>query len=102
MSAASTANNTATAMSGRSACASTCADFLNRDRCGAALFHKCKNYLRVGATFTSFHAYGTQSLRRTKPSLIYRKTGNLEAVQQLLGHSKRGNTARFLGLQDKA
>jgi integrase len=46
-------------------------------------------------------AYGTQSLRRTKPALAYQKTGNLEAAQQLLGHTKRGTTVRFLGIEDK-
>jgi site-specific recombinase XerD len=33
-------------------------------------------------------AYGTHSLRRTKTAQIYRKTGNLRAVQLLLGHTK--------------
>jgi site-specific recombinase XerC len=47
-------------------------------------------------------AYGTQSLRRTKPALIYNRTRNLEAVQRLLGHSKLRNTARFLGIDDEA
>jgi integrase len=32
-------------------------------------------------------AYGTQSLRRTKPAQIYKKTGNLRAVQLLFGHT---------------
>ena len=34
------------------------------------------------------HLYGTHSLRRTKATLIYRRTGNLRAVQLLLGHTK--------------
>jgi site-specific recombinase XerC len=33
-------------------------------------------------------AYGTHSMRRTKPAQIYKKTGNLRAVQLLLGHTK--------------
>ena len=41
--------------------------------------------------------YGTHSLRRTKASIIYRATGNLRAVQILLGHSKIENTVRYLG-----
>ena len=42
--------------------------------------------------------YGTHSLRRTKASLIYKATGNLRAVQILLGHSKIENTIRYLGV----
>lgn len=43
--------------------------------------------------------YGTHSLRRTKASIIYRATGNLRAVQILLGHSKIDNTVRYLGIE---
>jgi site-specific recombinase XerC len=42
--------------------------------------------------------YGTHSLRRTKASMIYKRTGNLRAVQILLGHSKIENTIRYLGV----
>jgi integrase len=42
--------------------------------------------------------YGTHSLRRTKASIIYRQTGNLRAVQILLGHSKIESTVRYLGV----
>ncbi len=42
--------------------------------------------------------YGTHSLRRTKASLIYKKTGNLRAVQILLGHTKIESTVRYLGV----
>ena len=42
--------------------------------------------------------YGTHSLRRTKASLIYKATGNLRAVQILLGHTKIENTVRYLGV----
>jgi site-specific recombinase XerC len=42
--------------------------------------------------------YGTHSLRRTKPSIIYGATGNLRAVQILLGHSKIENTMCYLGI----
>ena len=42
--------------------------------------------------------YGTHSLRRTKASIIYKATGNLRAIQILLGHSKIENTARYLGV----
>ena len=44
-------------------------------------------------------AYGTHSIRRTKPSLIYRRTKNLRAVQLLLGHTKFESTARYLGIE---
>jgi site-specific recombinase XerC len=43
--------------------------------------------------------YGTHSLRRTKATLIYWKTGNLRAVQLLLGHSKIEGTVRYLGIE---
>ena len=43
--------------------------------------------------------YGTHSLRRTKASLIYRKTKNLRAVQLLLGHTKLESTIRYLGIE---
>ncbi|MXO75767.1 tyrosine-type recombinase/integrase [Altererythrobacter aerius] len=42
--------------------------------------------------------YGTHSLRRTKASMIYKATGNLRAVQILLGHTKIENTVRYLGV----
>jgi integrase len=42
--------------------------------------------------------YGTHSLRRTKASMIYKQTGNLRAVQILLGHSKVESTVRYLGV----
>jgi integrase len=44
-------------------------------------------------------SYGTHSMRRTKAALIYRKTGNLRAVQLLLGHSKLESTVRYLGIE---
>lgn len=42
--------------------------------------------------------YGTHSLRRTKASMIYKATGNIRAIQVLLGHSKIENTVRYLGV----
>jgi len=44
-------------------------------------------------------AYGTHSMRRTKVSQIYKKTGNLRAVQLLLGHTKMDSTVRYLGVE---
>jgi integrase len=43
--------------------------------------------------------YGTHTLRRTKASLVYRRTKNLRAVQRLLGHSKLESTLRYLGIE---
>jgi len=44
-------------------------------------------------------AYGTHTIRRTKPTLIYRRTKNLRAIQLLLGHSKLESTVRYLGIE---
>jgi len=44
-------------------------------------------------------SYGTHSLRRTKATLIYRRTKNLRAVQLLLGHAKLDSTVRYLGIE---
>nr|WP_217357264.1 tyrosine-type recombinase/integrase [Ruegeria atlantica] len=44
-------------------------------------------------------AYGTHSLRRTKVTQIYKKTGNLHAVQLLLGHTKMDSAVRYLGVE---
>ena len=43
--------------------------------------------------------YGTHSMRRTKPTLIYQRTKNLRAVQLLLGHTKLESTIRYLGVE---
>jgi len=43
--------------------------------------------------------YGTHTMRRTKASLIYKKTKNLRAVQILLGHTKLESTVRYLGVE---
>ncbi len=45
------------------------------------------------------YAYGTHTMRRTKPTLIYRRTKNLRAVQLLLGHTKLESTVRYLGIE---
>ncbi len=44
-------------------------------------------------------AYGTHSLRRTKATLIYRRTRNLRAVRLLLGHTNLESTVRYLGIE---
>ena len=43
--------------------------------------------------------YGTHSIRRTKVSQIYKKSGNLRAVQLLVGHTKMDSTVRYLGVE---
>jgi integrase len=47
-------------------------------------------------------AYGTHTMRRTKATLIYRRTKNLRAVQLLLGHTKLESTVRYLGIQGES
>ena len=44
-------------------------------------------------------AYGTHSMRRTKATMIYRRTRNLRTVQLLLGHTKLESTVRYLGIE---
>ena len=48
---------------------------------------------------STHHFFGTHSLRRTKATLIYRRTGNLRAVQLLLGHTKIESTVMYLGIE---
>ena len=43
--------------------------------------------------------YATHSIRRTKPTLIYKRTKNLRAIQLLLGHTKLESTVRYLGVE---
>jgi site-specific recombinase XerD len=59
----------------------------------ARLVHKWVEPAGLNAT-----SYGTHSMRRTKVAQIYRKTGNLRAVQLLLGHTKLETTVRYLGI----
>ena len=51
------------------------------------------------AVFPDRSYLGTHSMRRTKPTLIYRRTRNLRAVQLLLGHTKLESTVRYLGIE---
>jgi integrase len=53
----------------------------------------------VGSIGLDPAAYGTHSMRRTKATLIYRRTRNLRAVQLLLGHTKLESTVRYLGIE---
>ena len=53
----------------------------------------------IGSVGLDPKRFGTHSLRRTKATLIYRRTGNLRAVQLLLGHTKIESTIRYLGIE---
>ena len=53
----------------------------------------------IGSVGLDPRLFGTHSLRRTKATLIYRRTGNLRAVQLLLGHIKIESTVRYLGIE---
>jgi integrase len=53
----------------------------------------------IGSVGLDASLFGTHSLRRTKATLIYRRTGNLRAVQLLLGHTKIESTVRYLGIE---
>ncbi len=53
----------------------------------------------MGSIGLDVAAYGAHSMRPTKPTLIYRRTRNLRAVQLLLGHSKLESTVRYLGIE---
>jgi len=63
-----------------------------------------RQYARIVKSWTASigldpNDYGTHSMRRTKATLIYRRTKNLRAVQLLLGHSKLESTVRYLGIE---
>jgi integrase len=53
----------------------------------------------IAAAGLDSSAYGTHSMRRTKATLIYKRTKNLRAVQLLLGHTKLESTVRYLGIE---
>jgi integrase len=76
--------------------------FTSRSRPGEAM--TTRQYARlVGKWIAGIgldpHLFGTHSLRRTKATLIYRRTGNLRAVQLLLGHTRVESTVRYLGIE---
>jgi integrase len=80
-------------------------DFMFRGRKGSDRGMTTRQYARLVADWIARigldpHVFGTHSLRRTKATLIYRRTGNLRAVQLLLGHRKIESTVRYLGIDD--
>jgi integrase len=79
-------------------------EYLFPSRVHACLHLSTRQYARivnqwVDSIGLDSHKYGTHSLRRTKAALIYKKTGNLRAVQLLLGHTKLESTVRYLGIE---
>jgi len=79
-------------------------DFLFPSRVHASPHLSTRQYARIVDSWVREigldpAAYGTHTLRRTKASLIYRRTKNLRAVQLLLGHTKLESTVRYLGIE---
>ena len=79
-------------------------DYLFPSRQKASRHLSMRQYSRTVASWVSGIGldpsfYGTHSMRRTKPTLIYRQTKNLRAVQLLLGHSKLDSTVQYLGIE---
>jgi integrase len=79
-------------------------EFLFTGRRGSETCITTRQYARlvskwIGSAGLNPRLFGTHSLRRTKATLIYRRTGNLRAVQLLLGHTKIESTVRYLGIE---
>src|SRR6201987_3446623 len=79
-------------------------EFLFTGRRGPNTSMTTRQYARlvsewIGSVGVDPRLFGTHSLRRTKATLIYRRTGNLRAIQLLLGHSKIESTVRYLGIE---
>ena len=68
---------------------------------GCPLWQTRKRPLLAESTYIGLDStvYGTHTMRRTKATLIYKRTKNLRAVQLLLGHSKLESTVRYLGIE---
>ncbi len=79
-------------------------DYLFRSRFSSSQHLSTRQYARIVKSWVSTIGldpgmYGTHTMRRTKASLIYRRTKNLRAVQLLLGHTKLESTVRYLGIE---
>ncbi len=79
-------------------------DYLFKSRFGSSSHISTRQYARIVGGWVSEIGldpaeYGTHTMRRTKASLIYRRTKNLRAVQLLLGHTKLESTVRYLGIE---
>ena len=79
-------------------------DYLFPSRIRASEHLSTRQYSRMVSTWVAAigldpTSYGTHSMRRTKATLLYRRTKNLRAIQLLLGHSKLDSTVRYLGIE---
>jgi len=79
-------------------------DYLFKSRLISSEHLSTRQYARIVESWVSSIGlnpsdYGTHSLRRTKPTLIYKRTKNLRAIQLLLGHTKLESTVRYLGIE---
>lgn len=79
-------------------------DFLFKSRLKNSPHLSTRQYARILDSWVSSIGldpaiYGTHSMRRTKATLIYRRTKNIRAVQLLLGHTKLESTVRYLGIE---
>jgi integrase len=79
-------------------------DYLFHSRIHSSIHLSTRQYARIVHQWVSEIGldsanYGTHTMRRTKASLIYRRTKNLRAVQILLGHTKVESTVRYLGIE---
>jgi integrase len=79
-------------------------DYLFPSRLHRSPHLSTRQYARIVETWVASiglnpTSYGTHSMRRTKASLIYKRTKNLRAVQLLLGHTKLESTVRYLGIE---
>mgnify|MGYP002713112297 CR=1 FL=1 len=79
-------------------------DYLFKSRVRNSLHISSRQYARIVDSWVAQigldpTAYGTHTMRRTKASLIYRRTRNLRAVQLLLGHTKLESTVKYLGIE---
>jgi integrase len=82
----------------------TSSDYLFKSQFKDSLHLSTRQYARIVERWVTQigldpTSYGTHSMRRTKATLIYRRTRNLRAVQLLLGHSKLESTVRYLGIE---
>jgi len=85
-------------------CLAKGSDYLFPSRISASPHLSTRQYARIVERWVSdigldSGLYGTHSLRRTKPTLIYKRTRNLRAIQLLLGHTKLESTVRYLGVE---
>lgn len=79
-------------------------DYLFQSRVNAEKHISTRQYARIVKSWVAGVGldpinYGTHSMRRTKATLIYKRTKNLRAIQLLLGHTKLESTVRYLGIE---